>query len=221
MTKAKRILLIVGGTLSVALGVVGMFLPVLPTTPFLLLGAFCYARSSKRFYLWLTTNRWCGAYIRNYREGHGVSRQHKTLTILLLWTTIGCTAGLVVALWWVKLLLLGIAVAVTVHILKTKTFRPTTTIPKLPAGQESPEGLAMVQEATDKSKVMTNSGRRHLIGIIVGPLKNVRKRIQLRQATPIFEADPDCGAGVAGDSSWMSGRLNAWPGCPGKSGSRR
>jgi len=142
MTKTKRILLIAGGTLSVVLGVVGMFLPILPTTPFLLLAAFCYARSSRRFYLWLTTNQWCGAYIRDYREGRGISRRHKALTILLLWTTIGCTAGLMVSLWWVRLLLLGIAVAVTVHILKIKARRPTTTIVEFPAGQELPEGPA-------------------------------------------------------------------------------
>ena len=66
MKKLVRVLLLLGGTLCVILAVVGMFVPVLPTTPLLLLAAVCYARSSERFYRWLLTNRWCGPYIRNY-----------------------------------------------------------------------------------------------------------------------------------------------------------
>ena len=79
-----RILLIACGTLCVALAVLGLFLPVLPTTPLLLLAAVCYARSSERFYHWLMTNRWFGAYIRNYREGRGIPLWHKVLAISLL-----------------------------------------------------------------------------------------------------------------------------------------
>lgn len=124
MNTIKRMALIAGGTASVAMGVIGIFLPLLPTTPFLLLAAFCYARSSRRFYDWLTTNRWCGAYIRNYREGRGLPRRQKALTILLLWMTMGYTAWFAVSTVWVKLVLLGIATAVTVHLLWIKTFRP-------------------------------------------------------------------------------------------------
>ena len=121
MKDLTRILLIVIGTLFVALGVLGVFLPVLPTTPFLLLAAICYARSSKRFYNWLMTNRWCGEYIRNYREGRGITLRHKILTISLLWLTIGYAAWFVVSLWWVKLILFGIAAGVTLHLVKIKT----------------------------------------------------------------------------------------------------
>ena len=121
MKDLKRILLTVIGTLFVALGVLGMFLPVLPTTPFLLLAAICYARSSKRFYSWLITNRWCGEYIRNYREGRGITLRHKVLAISLLWLTIGYTAWFVVSLWWVILILFGIAAGVTLHLVKIKT----------------------------------------------------------------------------------------------------
>jgi len=124
--RAKRTLLIILGTLCVALGVLGMFLPVLPTTPFLLLAAICYGRSSKRFYHWLMTNRWCGEYIRNYREGRGIPLKQKVLTILLLWLTIGSTAWLAVTLWWVRLILLGIAVGVTIHLLRIETYKPET-----------------------------------------------------------------------------------------------
>jgi uncharacterized membrane protein YbaN (DUF454 family) len=124
MKGLTRTLLIVSGTLCVALGILGMFLPVLPTTPFLLLAAICYARSSKRFYNWLMTNRWFGAYIRNYREGRGITLKQKVLTISLLWLTIGYAAWFVLSLWWVKLILFGIAIGVTFHLIRIKTFKP-------------------------------------------------------------------------------------------------
>jgi uncharacterized membrane protein YbaN (DUF454 family) len=142
MNKIKRVVLVACGTLCVALGVAGMFMPVLPTTPFLLLAAVCYARSSKPFYDWLTTNRWCGAYIRNYREGRGIPRRQKALTILLLWMTIGYTATFAVSLGWVKLILVGIATAVTVHILWIKTFHPTPS--------EAPEQQALMPKQLGK-----------------------------------------------------------------------
>ena len=119
-----RALLVILGTICVALGVLGIFLPVLPTTPFLLLAAACYARSSERFYHWLMTNRWCGEYTRNYREGRGIPLKQKALTILSLWLTVGSTAWLAVSQWWVRLILLGIAVGVTIHLMKVKTYKP-------------------------------------------------------------------------------------------------
>jgi uncharacterized membrane protein YbaN (DUF454 family) len=119
-----KTLLTVCGTLCVALGVLGMLLPRLPTTPFLLRAASCYARSSERFHHWLLTNRWCGTYIRNYREGKGIALKQKILALALLWLTIGATSWLVVSLWWVRLLLLGVAVGVTIHLVRIRTYRP-------------------------------------------------------------------------------------------------
>ena len=124
MHKATQILLIIGGTLCVVLALVGMFFPVLPTTPFLLLAAFLYARSSERFYGWLVNNRWSGEYIRNYREGKGVRLWHKVMALTLLWGTIGYSVFFVVQWWWLQVILLGIAVGVSVHLLKMKTYRP-------------------------------------------------------------------------------------------------
>ncbi len=134
-----RILLIASGTFFVALGVLGLFLPVLPTTPFLLLAAVCYARSSERFYHWLLTNRWFGEYIRNYREGRGIPLKQKVLTISLLWLTIGYAAWFVVSPWWVKLILLGIAVGVTTHLIRMKTFKPEVQNPGLPREYNPPK----------------------------------------------------------------------------------
>lgn len=123
MTKLRQILLIAAGTLSVSLGVLGIFLPLLPTTPFLLLAAYCYARSSPRLLDWLLTNRWFGAYIRNYREGRGIPMREKVLTLSLLWLTIAATTSLVLDSWPLRLLLVAIAAGVTVHVLRVKTFR--------------------------------------------------------------------------------------------------
>ena len=119
-----RTLLLIAGTLCVLLGLVGMILPVLPTTPFLLLAVVCYAHSSERFHHWLLHNRYFGEYIRNYREGKGIPLKQKLFTILLLWLSIGYTAGFVVSVWWLRLLLLGIAVGVTTHLVRAKTYRP-------------------------------------------------------------------------------------------------
>jgi len=124
MKGLARIVLISCGMLCVALAVLGIFLPVLPTTPFLLLASICFARSSQRFYSWLMTNRWFGKYIRNYREGRGVSLRHKTFAILLLWMTIGYAVLFAELKRWGKLILLGIAIGVTIHLLRIKTFKP-------------------------------------------------------------------------------------------------
>jgi uncharacterized membrane protein YbaN (DUF454 family) len=124
MNRITRFLLICAGTLCVALGVVGIFVPILPTTPFLLLAAFCYARSSQRFLNWLLTNRWFGAYIKNYREGRGIPRREKILTIIALWSTIGFSTLYAVSVWWGRLLLIAVAIGVTVHLLRIRTFKP-------------------------------------------------------------------------------------------------
>ncbi len=140
MNRLKKALLITGGSVSVVLGVVGMFLPLLPTTPFLLLAAWCYSRSSERFYHWLLTNRWCGEYIRNYREGRGISRQNKIAALSLLWLTMLLTMIFAVSLWWVRGILTIIGVSVTVHILRIKTWQPPVDTPSdsdsLPQSQE-------------------------------------------------------------------------------------
>jgi hypothetical protein len=118
-----RAALLVLGTLFLATGAVGIFLPLLPATPFLLLAAACYARSSKRFYHWLLYNRLFGSYIRNYREGKGIALRVKVITLALLWGTIIYSAFFVVnALYW-QIILLIIAVGVTIHILKTRTLK--------------------------------------------------------------------------------------------------
>ena len=87
-----QILLIATGTFFIGVGIAGIFIPILPTTPFLLISAALYARSSKKFYNWFINNKIFGRYIKNYREGKGIPLRLKTITITLLWITIGCSA---------------------------------------------------------------------------------------------------------------------------------
>jgi uncharacterized membrane protein YbaN (DUF454 family) len=121
--KLLQVLLVTCGTLCVALGVLGIFVPLLPTTVFLLLAAACYARSSERFHQRLLNHRWLGGYIRNYREGRGMSPREKTVTLLLLWIGTGATAIRSVHSWWLRALLAVIAVSVTVHVARLKVAR--------------------------------------------------------------------------------------------------
>jgi len=115
-TTAKRRLLIVAGTLSTGLGIIGIFIPILPTTPFLLLAAACYMRSSERFYQWLINNRIFGAYVRNYIEGRGMPIRIKIFTILLLWLAIGLSIAFGVQNTVVRIVLICVAIGVTAHI---------------------------------------------------------------------------------------------------------
>jgi uncharacterized membrane protein YbaN (DUF454 family) len=116
-------LLVVAGTLSLAIGVVGIVVPLLPTTPFLLLAAAAYLRGSPRMHRWLLGNRLMGKYIRDYREGRGVPQRVKVYTLCLLWAAIGYAAIFVVDRTWIRVLLLAVALAVTYHILTIETFR--------------------------------------------------------------------------------------------------
>jgi uncharacterized membrane protein YbaN (DUF454 family) len=121
--KLLRTLLIIAGTISVVLGIVGIFIPVLPTTPFLLLAAVCYLRSSDRFYRWLINNRLFGNYIKNYLEGRGMPLAVKIYTLVFLWLAISLSIFLVSESTVLDIILAFIAVGVTVHILLIKTIK--------------------------------------------------------------------------------------------------
>jgi uncharacterized membrane protein YbaN (DUF454 family) len=129
MNQFKRILFIIVGAIATALGVIGILVPVLPTTPFLLIAAFFFARSSERFYQWLITNRYFGEYLRNYREGRGMPLREKLVALTALWLTIGLAVIFTIPSWWGRAALLAIAIAVTVHLVRLKTYRrPETTL---------------------------------------------------------------------------------------------
>ncbi len=114
--KFVRWLLVAAGFLFVGLGAVGILVPLLPTTPFLLLAAACFARSSERFYRWLLGNRWFGAYVREYREGRGVPAKVKIFSVALLWVVILSSAAFAVSNLFIRVILIAVAVGVTLHI---------------------------------------------------------------------------------------------------------
>lgn len=107
----------------VALGVAGIFLPLLPTTPFLLLAAWLWFRSSPELYRRLLDNPYLGTYIRNFRENKAIPLRAKIVSVSLLWLTMGYCIICVVELLWLKIALGALAAAITWHILSFKTLR--------------------------------------------------------------------------------------------------
>lgn len=118
-----RALLWVTGTIFVGIGVLGIFLPLLPTTVFLLIAAACYGRSSERAYNWLMTNRLFGQYLRNYQEEGGATLRTKIVTIALLWLGIGASVYWIDAPIWLVAVLAAIAAGVTIHLVRLRTIR--------------------------------------------------------------------------------------------------
>jgi uncharacterized membrane protein YbaN (DUF454 family) len=112
----------------VGLATAGVFLPILPTTPFLLLAAACFARSSERLYRWLHENRWFGPFLTRYRAGLGVPLVSKLMILTLLWVTLAASAFLAMPdrLWWVRLILAAVGLGVTTHLLWIPTYREPT-----------------------------------------------------------------------------------------------
>ncbi len=123
--RTVRMLLRLVGTLFLLIGCVGIVLPLLPTTPFLLLALACYARSSERWYHWLITNRWFGEYIKNWHEGKGIPMKTKILTIAFLILTIGYSALVVVPFFIGKAILIIIAICISMHVLSLPTLEPS------------------------------------------------------------------------------------------------
>ena len=120
MNRFVRYLWIGAGTASVGLGILGIVVPMMPATPFLLLAAYCYARGSRRFHDWLLGHRVLGAYIRAYREGRGLERRQKALILVLLGASFGATMVYFVKPWWARAILLAIASGVTIHIARMR-----------------------------------------------------------------------------------------------------
>lgn len=124
--KVVRAFFFVAGTVSLTIGAIGIVLPILPTTPLLLLALASYCRSSERMTKWVLTNKYFGSYIRRYKEGKGIPIKTKIIAIAALWITISYSAFFIVNIWWiVQLILFAIAIAVSIHIIRLPTYRET------------------------------------------------------------------------------------------------
>lgn len=130
-----KVLLNIIGSLAVILAILGIFLPLLPTTPFLLLASACYMRGSERMHRWLRTNKLFGAYLDNIESKKGMPLKGKIFTLAVLWLSMSYSIY-IVKMWPLRLMLVAIAIAVTTMLLRMKTLGPATK-----DGEKEPQRL--------------------------------------------------------------------------------
>ena len=124
-----KLVLNIVGVLAVLLGLIGIFVPLLPTTPFLLLAAACFARGSQRLHGWLLNNGLFGRFLRDYEQGKGIPARAKVIALLMMWSS------LVLAMWryeslTVRLVLLATGAGVSIYLLRLPT--RTAVAPRAP-----------------------------------------------------------------------------------------
>ncbi|MFS2006594.1 YbaN family protein [Duganella sp. CT11-25] len=122
-----KIILNVIGCLAVVLGVLGIFLPLLPTTPFLLLASACFARGSTRMHNWLQTNRVFGKYLRDYENGKGIPLRGKIWILIFMWSSMGYSMWRLHDRLALQLMVAAIGTGVTIYLTR---FVPTMRIEK-------------------------------------------------------------------------------------------
>lgn len=120
MRRAVKYICLAVGALTLVLGIIGVFLPMWPTTPFLLLAAACFVRSSERLYTWLLEHRHLGPYVRDYHSGKGIPLKAKRVALITMWVTSQASWMVVMAHagvkpWTVSYAVLLFVVAVGVH----------------------------------------------------------------------------------------------------------
>jgi len=131
LVKVKKGAYFIVGTIALILGVIGAFLPVLPTTPLILLAAWCYIRSSKKFYEWLINNEKYGKTIEDYHSGKGITKKTKIRAIGLMWLMITISAYFFITSIPLIAFLYLIAVSVTFFLYRQPTLEehiPEATI---------------------------------------------------------------------------------------------
>lgn len=119
--ETKRIFFFSLGVAFVGIGAVGVALPVLPTTPFILVAAACFGKSSKRAEKWISNNRYFDSYIKNYRNNEGVPIDVKRNSIIFLWIMLIISSIFINKLiMYIILAIIGICVTIHILLLKTK-----------------------------------------------------------------------------------------------------
>ncbi len=118
-----KILFIVGGCISLLLGIMGIFLPILPTTPFLLLSATLFVHSSPRLYHWLLNQKYLGTYIRNFKEQRAIPLRAKIISVTMVWITLLYCTWSIDTFLPLRLLFIILAIGISWHILSYKTLK--------------------------------------------------------------------------------------------------
>lgn len=121
LPKLYRYFYLISGFLLVAIGVIGIFLPVLPTTIFLILASACFVKSSPKANEWLRNHKVLGMYVKNYQDKSGLTLRAKIINIIFLWIMILLSAFYLTNEFYIKIILIAIAIGVTIHLLMIKT----------------------------------------------------------------------------------------------------
>jgi hypothetical protein len=120
-SQSAKYFYLISGFILIAIGVIGIFLPLLPTTIFLILASICFLKSSPKANEWLRNHRVLGGYIDNYQNKTGLTRNSKITNIITLWTSISLSVFLLTDELYIRIILLAIAIGVTIHLLMIKT----------------------------------------------------------------------------------------------------
>ena len=120
-SRPVKILLVTGGFISFTVGVIGLLIPVFPTSPFIILAAALFFEGSDRWYNWILHHRWFGSYVRDYRERGGMRRVPKYLFLLTVWVAVGVSTVVALEAPWHRVLLLAFGAALSTWVLRLKT----------------------------------------------------------------------------------------------------
>jgi uncharacterized membrane protein YbaN (DUF454 family) len=132
MPRLRSSILLACGWASLGLGLVGLVVPVLPTVPFVLLAAACFVRSSERCHRWLVTHPVFGRHIADYEAGRGIARRAKIVALATLWASVLLSAVLFVPLLAADVVMVAVAAAVTIYILRLPTADAPPVAPQDP-----------------------------------------------------------------------------------------
>lgn len=122
MNRVRRTFWVIGGSISLLLGIIGIVIPLLPTTPLVILAGFCFGKSSPKLHHWIETNRYFGKYIQEYQKGNGVPLNIKLFAISIVWIGILSTLW-IIPLILVKITMILIACGVTIFILTSRLLK--------------------------------------------------------------------------------------------------
>lgn len=120
-SRPVKILLVTGGFISFTVGIIGLLIPVFPTSPFVILAAALFFEGSDRWYNWILHHRWFGQYVRDYRERGGMRRVPKYLFLLTVWTAVGVSTVVALDALWHRIFLLAFGAALSLWVLRLKT----------------------------------------------------------------------------------------------------